>query len=44
MRGVHPFLHGNGRIARILINAELTNAGLLKIIVPTVYRDDYMGG
>ena len=41
---VHPFLDGNGRIARIMMNAELTSAGQSKIIVPTVFRDDYMGG
>jgi len=41
---VHPFLDGNGRIARIMMNAELTSAGLSKIIVPTVFRDDYLGG
>jgi Fic family protein len=40
---VHPFLDGNGRIARIMMNAELTSAGQSKIIVPTVFRDDYLG-
>jgi hypothetical protein len=40
---VHPFLDGNGRIARIMMNAELTARGLAKIIIPTVYREDYMG-
>jgi len=40
---VHPFLDGNGRIARVMMNAELTKEGQSKIIVPTVYRDDYMG-
>ncbi len=40
---VHPFLDGNGRIARIMMNAELVKAGHSKIIIPTVYRDDYMG-
>lgn len=40
---VHPFLDGNGRIARIMMNAEFVNAGQSKIIIPTVYRDDYMG-
>jgi Fic family protein len=40
---IHPFLDGNGRIARIMMNAELVNAGMSKIIIPTVYRDDYMG-
>jgi fido (protein-threonine AMPylation protein) len=40
---VHPFLDGNGRIARVMMNAELTKEGQSKIIIPTVYRDDYMG-
>jgi Fic family protein len=40
---VHPFLDGNGRIARVMMNAELTKAGQSKIIIPTVFRDDYMG-
>jgi len=39
---VHPFKDGNGRIARIFLNAELTRAGLTRIIVPTVLRDDYI--
>jgi hypothetical protein len=40
---VHPFLDGNGRIARVMMNAELSSKGLAKIIIPTVYREDYMG-
>lgn len=40
---VHPFLDGNGRIARIMMNAELVAAGQAKIIIPTVFRDDYLG-
>lgn len=40
---VHPFLDGNGRIARIMMNAELAKDGQSKIIIPTVYRDDYLG-
>ncbi len=40
---VHPFLDGNGRIARIMMNSELVEAGQAKIIIPTVYRDDYLG-
>lgn len=39
---VHPFKDGNGRIARLFLNAELTRAGLSRIIVPTVLRDDYI--
>ncbi len=40
---VHPFLDGNGRVARVMMNAELANAGQSRIIIPTVYRDDYVG-
>jgi len=40
---VHPFLDGNGRMARVMMNAELTKAEQSKIIIPTVYRDDYLG-
>jgi prophage maintenance system killer protein len=39
---VHPFLDGNGRIARVMMNADLGSKGLSKIIIPTVYREDYM--
>ena len=41
---VHPFTDGNGRIARAFMNAELVAAGERRVIVPTVYRDDYLGG
>ena len=40
---VHPFADGNGRISRIMMNAELSAAGRTKIIVPTVFRPDYIG-
>jgi hypothetical protein len=40
---IHPFLDGNGRMARVMMNAELVKSGQTKIIIPTVYRDDYMG-
>lgn len=40
---VHPFLDGNGRIARIMMNAELVKTGQMRIIIPTIYRDDYLG-
>jgi hypothetical protein len=39
---VHPFLDGNGRIARIMMNAELVHAHQSRIIIPTVYREDYL--
>lgn len=40
---VHPFLDGNGRIARVMMNAELSSKNLSKIMVPTVFWEDYMG-
>jgi hypothetical protein len=43
MSEVHPFLDGNGRIARVMMNAELVNARQSKIIIPTVFREDYLG-
>jgi hypothetical protein len=39
---VHPFLDGNGRISRIMMNAELFRGDQSRIIVPTVYREDYL--
>lgn len=38
---VHPFVDGNGRIARIMMNAELFAAGEERVIIPTVYRSNY---
>lgn len=40
----HPFDDGNGRLARIMMNAELVSAEEIKIIVPTVHRDSYLNG
>lgn len=39
---VHPFQDGNGRTARLAMNCVLTEAGLCRIIIPTVYREDYL--
>ncbi len=39
---VHPFVDGNGRISRIMMNAELVSVGQSTIIIPTVFRDDYL--
>jgi len=41
---VHPFVDGNGRVARIMMNAELVAAGERRIIVPTVFRSNYLSG
>jgi len=43
MSEVHPFLDGNGRMARVMMNAELVKVEQSKIIIPSVYREDYMG-
>jgi fido (protein-threonine AMPylation protein) len=40
----HPFDDGNGRLARIMLNAELVSVDQHKIIVPTVHRDSYLNG
>jgi fido (protein-threonine AMPylation protein) len=39
---VHPFDDGNGRISRMTMNAELSHAGEGRIIIPTVYRNNYL--
>jgi fido (protein-threonine AMPylation protein) len=39
---IHPFTDGNGRVARALMNAELSAAGLCRAMVPMSYRDEYM--
>lgn len=40
---VHPFADGNGRTARIMMNAELVAHAEERIIIPTAYRTDYLG-
>lgn len=39
---VHPFADGNGRAARVMMNAELAAAGEERIVIPTVYRANYL--
>jgi fido (protein-threonine AMPylation protein) len=39
---VHPFADGNGRCARIMMNAELVAAEEARIIIPTVFRNNYL--
>ena len=39
---VHPFTDGNGRISRIMMNANLVAAEEHKIIIPTIYRNNYL--
>ena len=39
---VHPFLDGNGRISRIMMNAEFVTRNQTRIIIPAVFREDYL--
>lgn len=39
---VHPFTDGNGRTARLGMNCFLTAQGRSRIVIPTVYREDYL--
>lgn len=41
---VHPFADGNGRVARVMMNAELVAAGEERIIIPTIFRSNYLSG
>ena len=38
----HPFADGNGRIARVMMNAELHAKGQERIIIPNVFRTEYL--
>ena len=39
---VHPFADGNGRISRLVMNAELSRSGESRIIVPTLFHEEYV--
>nr|WP_262906220.1 Fic family protein [Hymenobacter terricola] len=39
---VHPFDDGNGRLARLMMNAELVSAGQCRIIITTHAREGYL--
>ncbi|MEX2602744.1 MAG: Fic family protein [Gracilimonas sp.] len=42
MSEIHPFADGNGRVARIMMNAELVSVEDQKVIIPIVYRSNYL--
>ena len=35
---VHPFTDGNGRLSRLLMNAELSRVGACRVIIPTLFH------
>jgi Fic family protein len=39
---IHPFIDGNGRVARLLMNAALIQDGYLLAVVPPVLRAEYL--
>lgn len=39
---IHPFNDGNGRLSRLLMNAELSRLGRARIIIPTLYHEQYV--
>jgi Fic family protein len=39
---VHPFADGNGRVARLMMNSELVAKGEVRVIIPTIYRNNYL--
>lgn len=39
---VHPFNDGNGRLSRLIMNAELSRTGESRIIIPTLFHEQYV--
>lgn len=40
----HPFDDGNGRISRLIANAVLSGSGQIRIVIPSVFRNNYLDG
>lgn len=39
---IHPFIDGNGRVARLLMNTALIQAGYMMAVIPPVLRNEYI--
>jgi Fic family protein len=39
---IHPYMDGNGRMGRFLMNAMLASGGYPWTVIPVEQRDDYM--
>ncbi|MGC8535512.1 MAG: Fic family protein [Rhizomicrobium sp.] len=39
---VHPFADGSGRMARVMMNAELVAGEQTRIFIASVYRNEYI--
>lgn len=39
---VHPFNDGNGRMSRLTMNAELSRVAETRIIIPTLFHEEYV--
>ena len=39
---IHPFIDGNGRVARLLTNTSLIQDGYMLAVIPPVLRPDYL--
>lgn len=39
---LHPFGNGNGRLCRLVMNAELSRCGCGRIIIPTLFHPQYV--
>ena len=40
---IHPYIDGNGRVARLLMNTALIQAGYMMAVIPPVLRSEYIG-
>ena len=39
---IHPFVDGNGRVARLLMNLALMQAGYIIAVIPPLKRSEYI--